>query len=268
MPDFVLDDLTLPTKANVPGPLPGPVINVFRAQDYAGLAEAAVSLRTAVGRILVVHNDTPGASSPNYVHTIPRGTLVIKETAVAGAPVGWVCISSGTVGSYSEGRTATSAGGSTLTLSGVTSVIRVGDRLLINGVTNVTVQAVSSDKLTLTMSGTVPAGSGLSIAYVAPTFATFGMADGGAGDSTGTPGNATLNTRKGFVAIAAGASSVTITNSLVAAGGKVGLKHALQSLDPTLTSIISIVANPAGGEFTIYGNANATAACQVYFELE
>lgn len=80
-----------------------------------------------------------------------------------------------------------------------------------------------------------------------------------AGNSTGSPGAATLNTPSGRSAIAAGAASVVITNSLVSASSQVYAM--LQTADATLTSIKSIV--PGAGSFTITGNANATANTNV-----
>jgi hypothetical protein len=75
-------------------------------------------------------------------------------------------------------------------------------------------------------------------------------------DNTGTPGAATINKPAGRVAIAATASSVTVTNSLVSATSIV--LATLQTTDGTLTSIKSVV--PGAGSFVITGNAAATAA--------
>lgn len=80
-------------------------------------------------------------------------------------------------------------------------------------------------------------------------------------DSSGTPGNATINKASGKVAIAIGASSVTVTNSLVTTASTV--IATLQFVDATLTQILSVV--PGSGSFVITGNANATAATKVAF---
>lgn len=80
-------------------------------------------------------------------------------------------------------------------------------------------------------------------------------------DSSGTPGNATINKASGKVAIAIGAASVTVTNSLVTAASTV--IATLQFVDATLTQILSVV--PGSGSFVITGNANATAATKVAF---
>ena len=80
-------------------------------------------------------------------------------------------------------------------------------------------------------------------------------------DASGTPGAATINKLAGKVAVAIGASSVTVTNSLVTTSSIV--LASLQFVDATLTQILSVV--PGLGSFTITGNANATAATKVAF---
>lgn len=72
-------------------------------------------------------------------------------------------------------------------------------------------------------------------------------------DSSGTPGNATLNTPRGRAAFAAVANTCVITNSLVTATSTVLVQ--LGSVDATL---ISVRATAAAGSFTITGNAAAT----------
>ncbi len=72
-----------------------------------------------------------------------------------------------------------------------------------------------------------------------------------AGNSTGTPGNATINLATGRSAIAAGASTVTITNSLVSATSIVFV--VLQTNDAT--AILKNVV-PGAGSFVV----NTTAA--------
>lgn len=80
-------------------------------------------------------------------------------------------------------------------------------------------------------------------------------------NASGTPGAATINKPEGQVAIAAGAASVVVTNSLVAATSVV--LCSLQTVDGTLTTLLTVV--PGAGSFTIAGNANATAATKVGF---
>lgn len=80
-------------------------------------------------------------------------------------------------------------------------------------------------------------------------------------DSSGTPGNATINKPSGKVAFAIGASTITVTNSTVTAASIVLCQ--LQFSDATLTSIKCVI--PASGSFVITGNATATAATKVGF---
>jgi len=80
-------------------------------------------------------------------------------------------------------------------------------------------------------------------------------------DASGTPGAATINKPSGTVAIAIGAASVTVTNSLVTASSRVFAT--LQFVDATLTTIRTVV--PGSGSFVITCNANATAATKVAF---
>lgn len=82
-------------------------------------------------------------------------------------------------------------------------------------------------------------------------------------DASGTPGAATINKPMGKVAIAAGAASVVVTNSLVTADSHV--EAVLQFGDATLTQILRVV--PGAGSFTVTGNANATAATKVSFKV-
>ena len=75
--------------------------------------------------------------------------------------------------------------------------------------------------------------------------------------STPTTGAATANALQGRAAIAAGASSVVITNGYVNANSKIFAVVAQAAADGTLLRVERVV--PAAGSFTIYGTANATA---------
>jgi hypothetical protein len=80
-------------------------------------------------------------------------------------------------------------------------------------------------------------------------------------DTSGAPGNATNNNPRGRCAIAAAASAVTITNSLVVATSTVLAVINQAANDTTLTSIQRV--QTAAGSFVITGNAAATAAVVV-----
>ena len=81
-------------------------------------------------------------------------------------------------------------------------------------------------------------------------------------DSSGTPGNATINARSGRCAIAAAAASVVITNNTVTAASHVFVtllgSAPAGAADATLTQILRIYIPAGGGSFTIFGNAAAT----------
>ena len=76
-----------------------------------------------------------------------------------------------------------------------------------------------------------------------------------------TPGAITTSQPNGRVAIPAGVLSVVVTNPNVTAQSKISAFIAQTTADGTLTAIQRVV--PAAGSFTIYGNANATAAVLV-----
>lgn len=72
-----------------------------------------------------------------------------------------------------------------------------------------------------------------------------------------TTGAVTANVLQGRVAVAAGASSVVVTNNLVDANTKVDAVVAQAAADGTLLRVERVLC--AAGSFTIYGTANATA---------
>ena len=87
------------------------------------------------------------------------------------------------------------------------------------------------------------------------------------GQATGnlpTAGNINSNEHTGVAAIAAGASSVTITNPNVNPGIKVAAYISLATADGTLTALRVV---PGNGSFTVYGNANATGAVPINWQL-
>lgn len=74
-------------------------------------------------------------------------------------------------------------------------------------------------------------------------------------DTSGTPGNATINGAGGRAAFAAAASTCVITNSNVTAASKVFV-----SLTGAADSTLKYVTvTPGAGTFTVTGNASATA---------
>lgn len=80
-------------------------------------------------------------------------------------------------------------------------------------------------------------------------------------DSSGTPGNVTINTPRGRAAFAIAGTKVVVTNSLVSATSSIHLQ--MIGADVTLTNLLRVV--PAAGSFTVTGNAGATAATSFDF---
>lgn len=81
-----------------------------------------------------------------------------------------------------------------------------------------------------------------------------------------TTGNVTANVPQGICAIAAGSSSITITNNLVNASSIISAYVSQAAADGTLLRVERILA--ASGSFTIYGTANATATTLIAWKVE
>lgn len=80
-----------------------------------------------------------------------------------------------------------------------------------------------------------------------------------------TTGAVTANVPSGICAIAAGASSIVITNSLVDASTPVWATVSQATADGTLLRVERVVS--AAGSFTIYGTANATATTLIRWQI-
>jgi len=91
-----------------------------------------------------------------------------------------------------------------------------------------------------------------------------GLAATSAVASTST-GAVTANLSSGIAAIAAGSSSVVITNNLVDASTKIIAYVSQAAADGTLLRVERIVA--AAGSFTIFGTANATATTLIAWSI-
>lgn len=112
----------------------------------------------------------------------------------------------------------------------------------------------------ISATGFVHHGFGLSVGPGVGGAASFsvptnGRIDQSGTDSTGTPGAATINKPSGKSAIAAGQSSVVITNSLVTAASRPMITP--YTRDATCKELIVVAG---AGFFTVSGTANATAA--------
>ncbi len=98
---------------------------------------------------------------------------------------------------------------------------------------------------------TVELSAELEAALIAQGFGTSALI------TTVTTGAQNSSLYAGTAAIAAGASSVVITNPLVTANSKVWACVGQAAADGTLLRVERVV--PAAGSFTIFGTANATA---------
>lgn len=85
---------------------------------------------------------------------------------------------------------------------------------------------------------------------------SFGGLTLGSTDTSGTPGNAVANTASGRSAIAAGASSCVISNTIVTAGARIFISPKIRDA----TGLLPIVsAQVAATSFTVSTTANCTA---------
>jgi len=137
-------------------------------------------------------------------------------------------------------------------------------------ITGTTISGSTGSFTTLTATGAVtanPANLAVSLAPSGTGNATFGASGTGSTtvtrvgsltvlstDTSGTPGNATINTLSGRAAFAAAGTTVVVTSSSVTANSKVFVS--LRGGDATL---VSVRVTPAAGSFTVTGNAAATA---------
>lgn len=81
-------------------------------------------------------------------------------------------------------------------------------------------------------------------------------------DKSATPGDVTINKTMGRVKIAAGDSSLTVTNNCCFVDSVVLLS--IETADATLTRIVPV---RYAGSFVLSGNANATTAVTVSFVI-
>lgn len=138
---------------------------------FMGTGDGAQEGTVGTGSIKIAARDAVPTSGQWH-----RGDRVLNSNPTAGGDSGWVCTDGGTAGTYTEGRTATADGTTSVALNGISDVIFVGDRLTINGVTAyvANINTIVGGCSLLTMSDAVTAGSGLAVAYANPTFKAFG----------------------------------------------------------------------------------------------
>lgn len=217
----------------------------------ATLAEAATNLVRAVGAALVLRSDL-GAGASDVA--VKAGTSVADGSVNAGAKV--FSVRTGLGGTEIEKLYVSKAGyvwtqggvyGSTSSSQSYAWCDSGAARLV-----------YSTSQIILT--------TGLIRFYDGSNYSlhvNYGRLDQSGTDSSGTPGAATINKPIGTSAIAAGASSVVITNSLVAAGDWVMITP--HARDATCKELIAVCG---AGTITVSGSAAATAALAFSWEVK
>lgn len=81
-------------------------------------------------------------------------------------------------------------------------------------------------------------------------------------DTTATPGAVTINKPAGRVKMAAGQTTLVVTSSYAFASSIIHIN--IETADATFTRCIPV---PAAGSFSITGNAAATAAVNISYEI-
>lgn len=179
------------------------------------------------------------ANDPMYIRIKPAsglGTLSIEDAPTADA-----------LKPYRNdfGTTAGAGAFSTLSASGATSLAAVSASGVVSG-TGFSNYMAAPPSIGTTTPGIVKT-SNLQATYT---------------DSSGTPGNVTNSSPRGRVALAAAASTIVVTSTLVSTTSMV--KCQLRSVDGAATSVVSCLS--AAGSFTITFNAASTGtAAQVDF---
>lgn len=199
--------------------------------------------------------------------TDAEGDYIFKRAAVIGESAGWVCIEGGTSSTYGEGLTATSAGGTSLTLSGNTHVthgLQIGDRVLINGVdTYVTNRGIGSTT-SITVADAIPAGSGLAIVYVPGVYGLLPQIETAIQDDSGSPSTTyTQDATAGKFVIMSGEHVVIVNNAYCTTDSIITCS--LGTLDLGISGHWRVACG--GGFFIFETNSNAVADVVVSWVL-
>lgn len=110
-------------------------------------------------------------SIPPVAGTWHQGDMVMTSLPTSGNPPATSCVLDGTFGTYTEELTAQCFNTTAVTLSGTSAVLKVGDVIVINGVTGNAARILSINGANLVLSvAQTTGGPGLSVAYRAPTF--------------------------------------------------------------------------------------------------
>jgi hypothetical protein len=222
-------------------------LQVGTAGDFSGVD--AINSGGQIDSYVPTTNQAPGTvgAVPGHSVSASRGTryipLNIQNTDLLGEYGGYGYISQAGVFSYQKlAGLSLYAAGASVTYPG--GEIRFGTKADVMGVFTEWLKLSNIGNLEPMVTGTSRLGS------AAKGFAALTLDY----TNSATIGAVTINKPAGSGNIALGASSVVVTNSLVTANSLV--LAWLMANDGTLTSIKSVV--PAGGSFTVTGNANAT----------
>lgn len=157
---------------------------------------------------------TTAAIASSFRATWAQSSIRLDPDPAGSGSVGSIVTVAGTTGIYSEGITATTNGTVNVVLSSTPAFLRLGEYLTINS-TRCRIEALTGTALTTDV--IIPAGSGLVIAYAAPTWVGLenfnGMVNNkgsGAGDIVATIGSSLAN------------ASVNATAKLLSVGTGIG----------------------------------------------
>jgi hypothetical protein len=99
-----------------------------------------------------------------------KGQKRWNSNSVSGQPLGWVCTASGTMDAINTTCTAT---GTNVVTVALTSGLKVGQWIKINGAVASQITAINYSNSQVTMSGTVTSGSGVTFVNSAATFSAL-----------------------------------------------------------------------------------------------
>ncbi|MBL8924127.1 MAG: hypothetical protein JNJ54_35050 [Myxococcaceae bacterium] len=219
-------------------------------QTFAGVKTFAATLIASAGIQLGLLFNTNGTGSTDVV--VKAGTSVADASVNAAATL--FAVKTGIGGSEADNFRVVKRGvyiGNGVSAIGLTTV--EGSYILDTGnLRSSSVQTTGYFYVTL---------GGVGYFFVDRT--TFGRIDQYGTDSIASPGAATINRPIGKSAIAATASSVVITNSLVSAASHIIITP--HARDATCKELIAV---PAAGFFTVSGTAAATATLPFSWEVK
>lgn len=225
----------------------------------ATLASVVTNLVRATGVSLVLRSDL-GAGAGEVVTKL--GTSVSDGSVLSSAKL--ISVRTGLGGTEVEKAYIDKTG--KLWLAAELSVTRIIRDLSSQGLWLVAQTANGATQVLIESLNSLSSGALLGLQNFGTRVVTFdvsGRIDQAGTNSSGTPGAATINKPIGTSAIAAGASSCVITNSLVAAGDWVMITP--HARDATCKELIAVTT---ANTITVSGSANATATLAFSWEVK